>query len=250
VRDDSVLGSWLQDCPVATWIKSTPTFLVRRSGFRDWESYRDQLPHKVQSNLRRNWKRIRQLGEVKFEELTDPAEVQAAWRWMVLHKREWVARKGLPSTYIPFDDYFRFIGATLDIDGHAGRRGIFALKLDGQLIAAELVDVDRRRVEMHVTVYDAALAQCAPGNLLRGEVLRWAFARGLDYDLRWGADAYKSEWANHTSDAATYVLALNMKGRTFAAYSAFRRWTVERTPDALRAKIRFLLNPAYLGRRW
>jgi CelD/BcsL family acetyltransferase involved in cellulose biosynthesis len=250
VRGDSALGLWLQGCPAATWIRSLPAPLVRTADFTDWESYRNQLPHKVQTNLRRNWKRIQKLGEVKFEELTDREEVQAAWRWMIVHKREWVARKRIWSSYIPLDDYFHFTAATLDIDGHAGRRSILALKLNGQLIAAELVDVDRQRVEMFVTVYDAAFAQFAPGNLLRGEALRWAFAQGLDYDLRSGDDAYKFEWANYTTDCATYVLALNMKGRIFASYLAFRQWTADRTPEALRAKIRSWLSASYMGQRW
>lgn len=245
LRDDSDLGAWVRDCPQATWIRSLPAPYLTRSDFESWERYEEQLSHKVQTNLRRNWRRIRQLGEVSFEELTDPAELQAAWDWMVLQKRKWLARKGLENPWIPSDDYLRFIAATLGDHGRAGRRSIFALKLNGQLVAAELVNIDRRRVEMFVVTYDPAFGQSAPGNLLRGEVLRWAFAQGLDYDWRVGGDAYKSEWANHSCEAATYVLALNIRGRVFSAYVAGRRWFAERMPGNLRAKLRSLISYAY-----
>lgn len=242
VRGDSALGAWLGDCPAATWISSLPAPFVRTSEFADWENYRASLPHKVQSNLGRNWKRIQRLGEVKVEEMTDPAEAQAAWRWMILHKRRWLDRKGLASPWIPSDDYFRFIGATLELNGHAGRRRIFALKLNGQIIAAELVNVDGRRVEMFVVTYDPSFAHVAPGNLLRGEILRWAFAQGLDYDMRVGGDAYKSEWANRRCDVATYVVALNVRGRSFSSYLAVRQWIANRTPEVMRARVRSLLR--------
>jgi CelD/BcsL family acetyltransferase involved in cellulose biosynthesis len=245
VRDDSALGAWLRDCPHATWIRSTPAPFLDGAEFGSWERYHAQLPHKVQTNLRRNWRRIRQLGEVIFEELTDPAEMHAAWQWMISQKREWMKRRGLENQWIPSDDYFNFIAATLGLKARAGRRSIFALKLDGRLIAAELVNIDQRRVEMFVVTYDPALGQCAPGNLLRGEVLRWAFARGLDYDWRVGGDAYKAEWANRACEALTYVLALNGRGRIFAAYVAGRAWLAERIPDRLRAQLRPLIRRAY-----
>jgi CelD/BcsL family acetyltransferase involved in cellulose biosynthesis len=242
VRSDSVLGLSLKDCPAATWISSLPAPYVRSSDFGDWQTYLEQLPHRVQSNLRRNWKRIRRLGEVEFEELTDRREMQDAWRWMILHKRRWLARKRLASPWISSDDYFRFVEATFDIRGAAGRRSILALKLDGRLIAAELVSLDRRRVEMFVVAYDPDYARFAPGNLLRSEVVRWAFAQGLDYDLRIGGDAYKSDWSNDSVDAATFVLALNARGRSFAAYAAVRQGIARRTPEAVRARIRSLLH--------
>jgi CelD/BcsL family acetyltransferase involved in cellulose biosynthesis len=245
VRDDSALAPWLRDCPEAAWVRSQPAPFLRSSEFGDWESYHGQLPHKVRSNLSRNWRRVRSLGEVRFEELTDPADARTAWAWMVAQKRAWLVRKSRPSRLTASDDYTRFMDATLAVEGYAGRRRIFVLKLNGQLAAAELVNIDRRRIEMFELAYDPAFGQCAPGNLLRSEVLRWAFARGLDYDWRVGGDAYKSEWANHTCDAADYVLALSIRGRALAAYASGRRWLSERTPDSLRSGIRSLIGYAY-----
>jgi CelD/BcsL family acetyltransferase involved in cellulose biosynthesis len=246
VRDDGALTPALRAAPGVVETDAILNRFLRRTAFDSWERYRDRLPNQVKSNLKRARRRLGQLGELRFEELTAPEDRRAAWRWMLCAKRAWLARKGLDHVFIPTEDYARFMEATLDIAAPAGRRAIFALKLDGALVAAELVNVDRRRVELFVCTYDPAYAQHAPGNVLREEVVRWAFAHGLDYDWRLGDEPYKQDWASDASMARTYVLGRNRRGRLFAAYMAAHTWLAYRTPKRLRARIRALLRS--LGR--
>jgi CelD/BcsL family acetyltransferase involved in cellulose biosynthesis len=244
VRDDGALTDCLEHAPRSVSVRERPAPLMRRADSESWESYWGRLPHKVTANVSRNQRRLQRLGQVQFEDLSDPEERQVAWKWAVSKKRAWLVQKGLGSQFISSDDHARFVAATLDVFGPSGQRRMFTLKLDGRLVAAELVSVDRARVEMFVTTYDPDFTQCAPGNLLRAEVLRWAFERGLDYDFRSGEDAYKFEWATHIAHTTYYALALTAQGRLFIAYAKARNWVAKRMTQRLRSKVAGLLRRA------
>lgn len=242
VRDDAALAGFLKGASRIVATDSFPTHFVSRAAFGSWDSYWDQLPQAMKSNVERRRRRLNELGDIRFEELTDHGARRAALRWMIAHKRHWLVRKGLDHAFIPTEDYSRFMEATLDISAPTGRRAIFALKLNGKLVAAELDNVDRRRVEGFVCTYDPGFARYAPGQLLRKEMVRWAFAHGLDFDWRLGEETFKLEWASHSSRASSYVLARNERGRLFGRYLAARTWLAYRTPAGLRGKIRGMLR--------
>lgn len=241
-RDDAVLVPFLKRAAGIIKTDSFPTHFVSRSAFGSWESYWNQLPQGMKSKVGRRQRRLSELGDVVFEELTDLGAARAAWRWMIANKRHWLVRKGLDHAFIPTDEYLRFTEATLDISSPAGRRAMFVLTLNGALVAAELVNVDRRRVEAFICAYDPGFAPYGPGQLLRKELLRWAFAHGLDFDWRLGGEAHKLGWASDTALAATYVLARNLRGLVFGAYLSARTRLAYRTPAALRGKIRGMLR--------
>jgi CelD/BcsL family acetyltransferase involved in cellulose biosynthesis len=242
VRDGSALADYLRHAPGSVAINSMPAPFVERSAFASWEAYWDQRSSRVHANVRRNLRRLGDLGKLEFVELIEPGERHSAWRWMIEHKRDWLARKGEASPFIGCDRYFRFEDATLDVADPYGRRPMFALKLNGQLIAAEFSNLDRRRLEAFVVSYDEAFASYAPGNVLRREVLRWAFARGLDYDWRMGGQAYKLDWASDVRSVATHVLALNGRGRMLVSYFSLRQRLARRASPELRAKLRALVQ--------
>jgi CelD/BcsL family acetyltransferase involved in cellulose biosynthesis len=242
VRDDLARAALLKSGLQVREIDRRPVQFLQTSAFADWEAYRDQLSRRVRTNLKRSRRRLSQLGELRFEELADPDARRAAWAWMVSRKRDWLVRKGLDSAFIPSDAFARFTQATLEISSPVGRRSIFALKLNGQLVAADLVNIDRARVEMFVCTYDPAFADCAPGNVLRDAEVGWAFANGLDFEWRLGDEAYKADWASHTTTANTYVLARNRRGQLFGAYLELRTLLAYSTPTRLRARIRNILR--------
>jgi CelD/BcsL family acetyltransferase involved in cellulose biosynthesis len=242
VHENSSLGRCLSKAADSRRLYSLPALFLRRADFADWKSYFASLPHNVQVHQRRDWRRLDQLGHVEFVDVSDPAERQAVWTWMVARKREWLVRRGLRSPSISSDSYVRFVAGTLDVFAEGDGRRIFALKLNGAVIAAELINVDRAGVEVFVLTFDEAFARCAPGNLLREKVVRWAFERGLDYDWRLGAESYKQIWANHVAQATSYVLPVTRRGKFFASYAVARQRVAERTPGALRVRIAALLR--------
>jgi CelD/BcsL family acetyltransferase involved in cellulose biosynthesis len=247
VRDEGAVA-FLEAAPSVRRTGSVPSLFLSRSAFGSWDSYWAERSNRVKSNVRRGRGRLQKLGELTFEELTDPDARRAAWRWMISQKRDWLVRKGLQHPFIPTSAFSRFTEATLGISGPTGRRAIFVLKLNGELLAAELVNIDRTRVELFVCTYDPSFSQYAPGNVLRHEVVRWAFAQGLDYDWRLGDEDYKRDWACRTAAANTYVLARNLRGGVFAVYLAARTQVANHTPGALRSAVRKLLrSPAAIA---
>jgi CelD/BcsL family acetyltransferase involved in cellulose biosynthesis len=241
VREDHVLAPWLASAPNSVAINAMPAHYIRRAAFGTWEAYWEQLPNRFRRNLQRLRRRLDSLGEVQVAELTDADERHAAWRWMVDQKRAWLDRKGLKSEFISSDAYFRFIDKTLDVVSPHGRRLLYALKVDGRLVAAELDNLGRRQLEAFVIAYDEAFASCAPGNHLRCEILRRTFAEGLDYDWRMGDQAYKLDWASDARQVATYVLALNARGRMLVSYFAGRQRLARHAPVNLREGLRSML---------
>jgi CelD/BcsL family acetyltransferase involved in cellulose biosynthesis len=242
VRDCDPLAPFLRRAPHVVETNSFAAPLLQRSVFGCWETYWNQIPPTLRSNLNRRMRRLSELGEFRFEELTDNRRMRAAWAWILSHKRDWLARKGLDHAFIPTNGYSRFIEATLDISGPTGRRAVFALTLNGEFVAATLVNVDRRRVEGVVRAYDPAFAKFGPGQLLTKELVQWAFAHGLDVDFRIGNEDYKREWASHTTLGSTYVLPRNLNGQLFGAYFALRTWVAQKLSPGWRGMVRLMLG--------
>jgi CelD/BcsL family acetyltransferase involved in cellulose biosynthesis len=63
---------------------------------------------------------------------------------------------------------------------------VFALSLDGQLIAAQLCLVDNHRMLCHHTAFHPAFARFSPGILVTKFALNWAFDRHLPVDFDYG----------------------------------------------------------------
>jgi CelD/BcsL family acetyltransferase involved in cellulose biosynthesis len=249
VRDDAPLAAFLKSTPRVFETNRTPLRYLSRSAFDTWESYWDHMPKELKRHVRRRRRDLSKLGDVRFEDLTDPGAIREAWKWIVAQKRDWLVRKAQDHAFIPTEEYVRFVEATLDISAPTGRRAIFALTLNGEFVAAELANVDRRRVEAFISTYDPAFSRYGVGNLLREDATRWAFARGLDFDWRLGGESYKSNWASHTATASTYVLARSRRGQMFGAYLTAHTWLANRTPGRLRAKIRGVFRLLRRSRR-
>lgn len=244
VREDGPLGRCLSKVAGSRRLSSLPAPFLRRAEFKDREDYFARLPHRVRVKQGVSWRRLHRLGQVEFQEVSDPAERQAVWAWMVSNKREWLVRRGLRNDWFTSESYARFVAATLDMFEESGCRRIFTLKLDGAVIAAELASIDRAHVEVFVMTFDETFSRCAPGNLLREKVVGWAIEQGLDYDWRLGGESYKKMWASHVAQATCYGLALTPRGKLFVRYAVARRWVAQRTPDRLRARVAWLLRAA------
>jgi CelD/BcsL family acetyltransferase involved in cellulose biosynthesis len=241
VREDHVFASSLRDAPGAVVVDSHRALYVRRSAFGSWDAYWDQSPARLKSRLRRAARRLQPLGELEVEELIEPHQRRAAWRWMVDQRRARLLRRGAWGDPAPPDAHFRFVDETLDVTSPHGRRLIFALKLQGRLIAAELDDIGRQRLEAFFFSYDPAFAACAPGDLLRREILRQAFAQGFDYDWRVSDPGRACDWPAEARRVSTHAVALNARGRMLLAYLVARRQLSRHAPAGLRERLRAAL---------
>jgi CelD/BcsL family acetyltransferase involved in cellulose biosynthesis len=92
---------------------------------------------------------------------------------------------------------------------------VFALKLNGRAIAAQLNSVDGARLEGFIAAYDPEYSKYGPGQLLHERCLSWAFEHGLDYDFRIGSEPAKYFWSNRVAQATNYVFANSVRGAIY-----------------------------------
>jgi CelD/BcsL family acetyltransferase involved in cellulose biosynthesis len=239
VRDDGALGRWLATRSGAVRTLTLPSTEVRFRAFGEWKRYRAQLAHRARTHLHRARQRATKLGALALVEVTEPAERAAVWRWMLHHKRRWLAQRKLQSHWLATPEYERFMLKSLEVCGPERMR-IFSLRLNGVLIAADLCNDDGARLEQFFNVFDDSYSHIGPGNLLREYCTEWAFARGLDYDLRPGRQPYKQEWASEVSAVSDYTVPLNWLGRRFLVSMRAYDLLARRIPRAwLRSRVGF-----------
>jgi CelD/BcsL family acetyltransferase involved in cellulose biosynthesis len=215
VRADSVLGRRLSRSPGWELYRS-PSMSIGREEMADWPAFRARLPPKLRQSLGRYRRRFSESADLAFEDLTDPAEREAAWKWMLAVKRRWAERRGVRNKWLFSDEYDRFMTASLAELG-AARRKIFVLKADGAIVAGELASVDGARVEAFISCFDEAFAQFSPGVLLHEDCIRWAGEHGLDYEMRIGGGHLKESWATRTTYVTSYAIPFTPQGRLFTA---------------------------------
>jgi CelD/BcsL family acetyltransferase involved in cellulose biosynthesis len=237
VRRDGSLHALLAGAPASLVTIVQPAPAVRASDYTGPDSYAADLPTSTRAALRRKLRKLRERGSPEFVELSEAGDRAATLSWILTHKREWMRRHGVRNDRLFSRTNVRFLQATLEHDWRVGSRRIFALKLDGAIIAAELVSVDERRVESFLSTFDAAFGKYSPGRLLNFEVIRWALAKGLDYDFRPGTEAYKLSMSNHVVSVDSYVVPPSFRGHLFVRYRMARRWLSARTPVSLRRAI-------------
>jgi CelD/BcsL family acetyltransferase involved in cellulose biosynthesis len=220
VRSDSVLGRVLSD-PAAPragfpqFVTSQDAPWVSWDGIDSWDSYLRRLDGAQRRQLGRKSKRLAEVGEICFEPVTDAAERDTLLDWMLAHKRAWLQKSRLHNGWFFSREYRAFLTASMSAFAPSGRRIIFALKLNGRAIAAQLSSVDHARVEWFIGAFDPEYGKYSPGQLLHERCLRWAFERGLDYDFRIGSEPAKFFWSNRVGQATNYVFANSARGAIY-----------------------------------
>lgn len=189
-----------------------PAFCIDRRTYPDWAAYRKALKAKDRRELERCRRRLAETGVVEL----GPASAAAGpflVNWILEGKQLWLEEQGMASEWIGQADYRDFLAdfARSTAPDAPGVR-LFSLKVNGRVIAADLAIVDGTRVGALVGFYDKEWRSFAPGQLLTEHCIRWAFDRGLDYDLRIGDDSYKRNWECRPYTTNTWYVATGMRG--------------------------------------
>ncbi len=171
--------------------------------YENWQSYYRGRSSKDRQEDRRRRRQLDERGRVTFE-VIEGEKCAAAIDWALANKvRQLAQTNRRVGGWLKTRDYRNLLAEVASRSSHEGRIVVFVLKLDDQIIATLIGRVDKVRIEGLSTVYDADYRRYAPGRLLLCDVLRWAFERRLDYDLRGGDEPYKKRWANRESAVFT-----------------------------------------------
>lgn len=160
------------------------------------------------ASIDRRRRKLARRGSLAYERVNDPARRNEIIQWTVREKARWLERTGGRPMWLSADCYADFL-CDASADEHVG---VFALTLDGRPLAAAVARIDARRFESFLSAYDEAYKNFSVGQILRIENMQWAFARGLEYDLRVGEQEYKREWTNRRGIAVSYNVALTWRG--------------------------------------
>jgi CelD/BcsL family acetyltransferase involved in cellulose biosynthesis len=188
------------------------------TGCTDWEGYYRSLLKLEKGDNERRRRRLAELGQLTFE------AVEGALCEPLI---DWTHVNRAPQRIMPEDrrkpDPHRKLFMLASLQKVAqGRLVTFALSLEGEVIATLMCRVDRFRVEALRTAYDTSLARYAPGKILWGACLKWAFERSLMFDMGRGDYPYKRRWANRESWAFDYAVANSILYRLSLRYHAVK----------------------------
>lgn len=165
---------------------------------------------------RRLTRRLQEAGDVQFRHVTDPDEAASIAKHAIVLKRAWLIEKSLASKTLSDDRVLEFFADVAA--GHARDVGceVHAAELDGKVIGAQLMFRCKRRLSIHIIVYDTDYHRTGIGTLQLADTIEKAIERDIDViDLLAPKSDYKMEWANTTVAVDDYAAAHTLKGRLF-----------------------------------
>ena len=172
-----------------------------------WDAFWQGTTQRFKKTCRNIQNRLERAGRVTVEEHTsvDPdgplfAEV------IDLTRRSWKADRGVAIATMPNMHGF-FAGLTRRASAR-GWLSLWALRLDGQLVAMEYQLRDGGRVNALRADYDLAHREVSPGSALSFAIARALFERGgvHEYDMGPGVNDYKLRWATGTHEAVHLMI--------------------------------------------
>jgi CelD/BcsL family acetyltransferase involved in cellulose biosynthesis len=251
VRADSVLGrvlAALQPAVEGVRTGSLDAASVSWRGIESWDEYADGLEAKERRELGRKKRRLQEHGEVRFEVSSEPVRCAAIIDWSLGQKLAWLEQTGRRNGWIAAPEHREFLKASMASFGPSGRRVIFVLRLDGEIIAMLLCSVDDVRTEWFMCASHPGFARLSPAQILRERVLRWAWERRLDCDFRMGEQRFKAFWGNRVAHTSTYVIANSVRGRAFVVATRLRRSLAARLPPRARAALKAFAHNVFAPR--
>jgi CelD/BcsL family acetyltransferase involved in cellulose biosynthesis len=160
----------------------------------DPQSLLRQVKSKQRYNLRSRLKSLSRLGEVQLEQITEPAQIEAALRdGLELEAAAW---KGEAGTAIASDPHVESFYSQLAYGmAELGCLRLLFLKLDGRRIAFDYIIGDGKTAFGIKIGYDPQYRTYAPGHTLTWLGLQDACERGYtEYDFLGDDDPWKLAW--------------------------------------------------------
>lgn len=191
----------------------------------DWSAFESALHAKLRNNLRKGRRRAEREGTLTFETIRTPDRVdEALTEALTVEHSSW---KGGEGTSIKSDanveGFYRQLAARAAADD---RFWLFALRLNGRMIAFDYCLASGRTMFALKTGYDQSLAaRFSPGNLMRYELLRTLFESRVfeRYDFLGPAYPWKREW-NTTAERAVSLTVFPRDAAGWWRYGSRHGW--------------------------
>ena len=186
--------------------KSTLTVGVMDIGdFVDADAFLGSLSQNLRRDYRRTLRGLEERSKVEVTCATAPEDIRVAMAWLFETKGDLLEQRGALSDWFA-DRRTNALFTEAGVRGLAtGDCRLYLLKLDGTLIAAELVFAGPKTYYLSKSAYKAGFPKVSPGTLLRLSVIIDAIARGVKrIDFMLGTYEWKDRMKTGTSVVTSY----------------------------------------------
>lgn len=251
VREGSAVAEALAADPAVITGETLASPYIDFAGYNGWDGYWQSRSRNTRNGYTRRWRKFADLGTISFEQVTDPDEIRRLLAWTLEHKIAWMQRTGHDNDFMRTCEFAAFLDRVVGVEDAGGTMTLFALRLDGRVVATKLGTIDTLRYEGFISSQDPEFGAYSTGTIAMVESLKWLCERGQKYDFRIGDEAYKRDWATHDRPATSYALLNRADGRRLLQLDAaqmMRRRAVnaarEAVPEAWRSRIKAKLAHA------
>jgi CelD/BcsL family acetyltransferase involved in cellulose biosynthesis len=167
----------------------------------DWDAFDRGLSRNLRGDVRRSFRRLQDVGEVRFEHMDGLEQLDhlltEAFR---VESSGWKGAGGTAIASRPETErFYREVSAWA---AERGKLRVAVLRLDGRAIAFEL-GIEEHGVHYALKAgFDPAQRAFSPGKLLIHHILERSFSSGLARYEMAGVEGYKLAWANAFRDVA------------------------------------------------
>lgn len=243
VREDATVAPLMARIgAVATVVESAPHLDL--STAQSYADYAGKFSRKSLKTRARKFRKLEQMGDVTLDRLSGGPEAQQVVSEALALKRDWLRQTGRVSKAImcPDTEMFFLNATSLEAADEMGTL-VTALRLDGELLAAEICFVCKGHLVVHVLVYALSYEKFSAGQLLMERSIEACFDLGVTrFDLMAPGDAYKFAWSDDTLAVTDWAVPMGLRGRVWVrGYLGFARERLKqmqaRMPLGLRRKL-------------
>jgi CelD/BcsL family acetyltransferase involved in cellulose biosynthesis len=218
VRADAVIAPHLAGLRSLETVMSEAPYLDLASA-ADFTAFEQRYTSKARKNRRRLARRLEEQGVVKYALLSGQPEAGAAARQAVEMKQSWLRDRGLLSPALADPRFATFMSdVAAAIERTAGVQ-VSVLTLNGAPVGIQIGVIAKRRLSLHVIVYDLTHEKSGVGVLHLEHTIADAYDQGLvAIDLLAPKAEYKMDWADGTVAVIDHAVPISAAGRIYAHF--------------------------------
>ena len=236
VREGSTAQAVIAPAASPRNAETLPSPVVDCAAYPSFDAYWRARSSKHRGNLNRLRRRLEEYGRVEFDRVTDAAQYRRLLDWTIRTKLAWMKERHLDNDFLAEPEFRSFLETIAAARSPAGEWGMWALSVDGRVVATTLGALDAHWFEGFLGAQDPALESCSLGSIMLLKMLQWLWPRNISCDLRIGPETYKRLWATGDRPATTYSIANTTWGALgLSAFGALQWARV--TKDRLRERI-------------
>jgi CelD/BcsL family acetyltransferase involved in cellulose biosynthesis len=242
VRADAVIAPHLATLSSLQTVVAEAPHLDLTSA-ADFAAYEQRYSSKARKNRRRLARRLEEQGTVKYDQMAaQPAAAEAA-RQAVEMKQSWLRDRGLLSPALADPRFATFMSDVASVTTRTAGMTVNVLSLNNKAVGIQIGVIAKKRLSLHVIVYDLAYEKSGVGVLHLEHAIAQAYEQGLEgIDLLAPKAEYKMDWADGTVAVIDHAVPVSAAGKVYAhVYLGFVREhaksLVQRLPTRLAQRL-------------